>query len=188
MESSRRPAARRHVADHPRYVTVQGKRFRGAQALAMEGGLLRLARLRQALPCKFDARPAPHNVPGPALDGRRGHATAHRQLPAAARQRDHAQHRYDRRVLAARLVRADVLLEHVRHLAARGEGDRGRPVGLRELAGVATSCPPPRHDFYRIPRIRSERPAVEAHYPHIKWGRESRGIEQTVPAIESVRK
>ena len=34
----------------------------------------------------------------------------------------------------------------------------------------ATSCPPPRHNFYRIPRIRSERPAFEAHYPDIKWG------------------
>src|SRR3984893_6601488 len=39
----------------------------------------------------------------------------------------------------------------------------------------ATSCPPPRPNF-------------EAHYPHIKWGRESHGIEQTVPAIESARK
>src|SRR6201987_5719933 len=29
----------------------------------------------------------------------------------------------------------------------------------------APSCPPPRHNFYRIPRIRSERPAFEAHYP-----------------------
>ena len=42
--------------------------------------------------------------------------------------------------------------------------------------------PPPRHNFYRIPRIRSERPAFEAHYPHIKWGRESRGVEQKIPA------
>jgi cytochrome c oxidase subunit I len=31
----------------------------------------------------------------------------------------------------------------------------------------ATSCPPPRHNFTSIPRIRSERPAFEAHYPHL---------------------
>ncbi|HZB51830.1 MAG TPA: cbb3-type cytochrome c oxidase subunit I, partial [Mycobacteriales bacterium] len=31
----------------------------------------------------------------------------------------------------------------------------------------ATSCPPPRHNFITMPRIRSERPAFEAHYPHL---------------------
>jgi cytochrome c oxidase subunit 1 len=31
----------------------------------------------------------------------------------------------------------------------------------------ATSCPPPRHNFTSIPRIRSERPAFDLHYPHI---------------------
>jgi cytochrome c oxidase subunit 1 len=31
----------------------------------------------------------------------------------------------------------------------------------------ATSCPPPRHNFTSIPRIRSERPAFEFHYPHL---------------------
>ena len=31
----------------------------------------------------------------------------------------------------------------------------------------ATSCPPPRHNFISMPRIRSERPAFEAHYPHL---------------------
>jgi cytochrome c oxidase subunit I len=30
----------------------------------------------------------------------------------------------------------------------------------------ATSCPPPRHNFTAIPRIRSERPAFDLHYPH----------------------
>ncbi len=31
----------------------------------------------------------------------------------------------------------------------------------------ATSSPPPRHNFTWMPRIRSERPAFEAHYPHM---------------------
>ncbi|MGJ7905780.1 cytochrome c oxidase subunit I [Actinopolyspora sp. H202] len=31
----------------------------------------------------------------------------------------------------------------------------------------ATSCPPPRHNFYELPRIRSSRPAFELHYPHM---------------------
>jgi cytochrome c oxidase subunit 1 len=30
----------------------------------------------------------------------------------------------------------------------------------------ATTCPPPRHNFTELPRIRSERPAFELHYPH----------------------
>ncbi|GAB3675852.1 aa3-type cytochrome oxidase subunit I [Saccharopolyspora tripterygii] len=31
----------------------------------------------------------------------------------------------------------------------------------------ATSCPPPRHNFTELPRIRSTRPAFELHYPHM---------------------
>jgi cytochrome c oxidase subunit 1 len=31
----------------------------------------------------------------------------------------------------------------------------------------ATTCPPPRHNFTELPRIRSERPAFELHYPHL---------------------
>ena len=43
----------------------------------------------------------------------------------------------------------------------------------------ATSCPPPRHNFTRIPRIRSERPAFDLHYPQIQSGRthEQRALE-----------
>jgi hypothetical protein len=32
-----------------------------------------------------------------------------------------------------------------------------------------------------MPRIRSERPAFDLHYPHVKSGRASIGIEQTIP-------
>jgi cytochrome c oxidase subunit I len=33
----------------------------------------------------------------------------------------------------------------------------------------ATSCPPPRHNFVAIPRIRSERPAFDLHHPEIAF-------------------
>lgn len=32
----------------------------------------------------------------------------------------------------------------------------------------ATTSPPPRHNFLELPRIRSERPAFELHYPHMR--------------------
>jgi cytochrome c oxidase subunit 1 len=54
----------------------------------------------------------------------------------------------------------------------------------------ATSSPPPRHNFLWMPRIRSERPAFEAHYPHLveRLDREAhahqrRKIEQAGPAV-----
>jgi cytochrome c oxidase subunit I len=48
----------------------------------------------------------------------------------------------------------------------------GQPAGADDPWGFgnslewATSCPPPRHNFTQLPRIRSERPAFELHYPH----------------------
>jgi cytochrome c oxidase subunit 1 len=41
------------------------------------------------------------------------------------------------------------------------------PWGFGNSLEWATSSPPPRHNFTAIPRIRSERPAFEAHYPHL---------------------
>jgi cytochrome c oxidase subunit 1 len=40
------------------------------------------------------------------------------------------------------------------------------PWGYGNSLEWATSCPPPRHNFESIPRIRSERPAFDLHYPH----------------------
>ncbi|WP_433506745.1 aa3-type cytochrome oxidase subunit I [Pseudonocardia halophobica] len=41
------------------------------------------------------------------------------------------------------------------------------PWGFGNSLEWATSCPPPRHNFTELPRIRSERPAFELHYPHL---------------------
>jgi cytochrome c oxidase subunit 1 len=41
------------------------------------------------------------------------------------------------------------------------------PWGFGNSLEWATACPPPRHNFTELPRIRSERPAFELHYPHM---------------------
>ncbi|GAA5115860.1 cytochrome c oxidase subunit I [Haloechinothrix salitolerans] len=45
--------------------------------------------------------------------------------------------------------------------------DLDDPWGFGNSLEWATSCPPPRHNFTELPRIRSERPAFELHYPHM---------------------
>jgi cytochrome c oxidase subunit 1 len=39
------------------------------------------------------------------------------------------------------------------------------PWGYGASLEWATSCPPPRHNFVSMPRIRSERPAFDLHHP-----------------------
>jgi cytochrome c oxidase subunit 1 len=41
------------------------------------------------------------------------------------------------------------------------------PWGYGNSLEWATSTPPPRHNFTELPRIRSERPAFDLHYPHM---------------------
>ena len=41
------------------------------------------------------------------------------------------------------------------------------PWGYGNSLEWATSSPPPRHNFTELPRIRSERPAFDLHYPHM---------------------
>ena len=42
------------------------------------------------------------------------------------------------------------------------------PWGYGASLEWATSCPPPRHNFLSIPRIRSERPAFDLKFPDVK--------------------
>ena len=120
--------------------------------------------------------------------GVQGHVAPDRELPVPAGGRDHAEHHLHRRVVAAGGLDPHVHLERLHHRAVRPEGHGRRPVGLRQLAGVGDLLPAARHNFYRIPRIRSERPAFELHYPHIVSGRASSGIEQAIPAISAAKK
>jgi cytochrome c oxidase subunit 1 len=48
------------------------------------------------------------------------------------------------------------------------------PWGYGNSLEWATSCPPPRHNFVKLPRIRSERPAFDAKFPHLApWAHET---------------
>ena len=51
--------------------------------------------------------------------------------------------------------------------AAAPKVDVDDPWGFGNSLEWATSCPPPRHNFTSLPRIRSERPAFDLHYPEV---------------------
>ncbi|MFD1935616.1 MULTISPECIES: aa3-type cytochrome oxidase subunit I [Nonomuraea] len=58
------------------------------------------------------------------------------------------------------------------------------PWGFGNSLEWATSCPPPRHNFKRIPAIRSERPAFDLHYPQVAIGPQAHdraGVERGQP-------
>jgi cytochrome c oxidase subunit 1 len=59
------------------------------------------------------------------------------------------------------------------------------PWGYANSLEWATSCPPPRHNFTQIPRIRSERPAFDLHYPHIRSGRSRASVPAAHPERRS---
>ena len=41
------------------------------------------------------------------------------------------------------------------------------PWGFGNSLEWVTTCPPPRHNFTELPRIRSERPALDLHHPEL---------------------
>ncbi|WP_199880889.1 cbb3-type cytochrome c oxidase subunit I, partial [Streptomyces kebangsaanensis] len=47
------------------------------------------------------------------------------------------------------------------------------PWGYGRSLEWATSCPPPRHNFVSLPRIRSESPAFDLHHPEIAGAAEA---------------
>ncbi|MGN6331051.1 MAG: aa3-type cytochrome oxidase subunit I [Motilibacteraceae bacterium] len=49
------------------------------------------------------------------------------------------------------------------------------PWGAGRSLEWATSCPPPRHNFHTLPRIRSESPAFDLHYPETRHQQVSTG-------------
>ena len=42
------------------------------------------------------------------------------------------------------------------------------PWGWGRSLEWATSCPPPRHNFVRLPRLRSNSPAFDQHHPELR--------------------
>ncbi|GGU17445.1 aa3-type cytochrome oxidase subunit I [Lentzea flava] len=56
------------------------------------------------------------------------------------------------------------IMRSYRHGEAAGRDD---PWGYGNSLEWATTSPPPRHNFLELPKIRSERPAFELHYPHM---------------------
>jgi cytochrome c oxidase subunit 1 len=59
------------------------------------------------------------------------------------------------------------------------------PWGFGNSLEWATSCPPPRHNFVRLPRIRSERPAFDLHYPELAKRPEQHASPQSPQAQET---
>ena len=58
------------------------------------------------------------------------------------------------------------------------------PWGYGASLEWATSCPPPRHNFVKLPRIRSERPAFDLKFPHLApWAQEVEGKKKA--AVQS---
>jgi cytochrome c oxidase subunit 1 len=54
------------------------------------------------------------------------------------------------------------------------------PWGYGASLEWATSCPPPRHNFVSLPRIRSERPAFDLHHPEVAAGAQVMPSDQNV--------
>ena len=107
----------------------------------------------------------PRHVPHPALAGRRGNATPLCGLPAQRRFHPRQPDLLGRRVPARRL-NAGLLLERLEE-PEQPEGDQDDPWGWGRSLEWATTCPPPRHNFTQLPKIRSESPAFDLHHPEV---------------------
>ena len=108
-----------------------------------------------------------HDVPGAALDRRRGNAAPGGELPVPAGQRDHAEPDLEHRLVDPGRVHVLLPLQRLQDLEVRRAGHRGRPVGLRELAGVGDVLPAAAAQLHPHPahplRAARLRPALPAH-------------------------
>ena len=108
----------------------------------------------------------PHDVPGAALAGRRGHAAS---LSPTTAPTDGFTTLNEISSIGAFLLGASTLPFFYNVWKSR----KGPLVGLDDPWGWgrslewATSSPPPRHNFLSLPRIRSESPAFDLHHPEI---------------------
>ncbi|ATG52259.1 cytochrome c oxidase subunit I [Brachybacterium vulturis] len=57
----------------------------------------------------------------------------------------------------------NVVLTHLKGVKVEVDDPWGYGASLE----WATSCPPPRHNFHSLPRVRSERPAFDLHHPEV---------------------
>ena len=94
------------------------------------------------------------------------HAAPVRRLPRERRLHD-VEHGLDDRVVPARRLDAAVPLQRHQESMTGPKVATDDPWGYGRSLEWATSCPPPRHNFLELPRIRSERPAFDLHYPHV---------------------
>ncbi|MFI9626705.1 cytochrome c oxidase subunit I [Streptomyces sp. NPDC052042] len=59
------------------------------------------------------------------------------------------------------------------------------PWGFGRSLEWATSCPPPRHNFDSLPRIRSDSPAFDLHHPEVLWPKAA-GPGGSTPAPDTI--
>jgi cytochrome c oxidase subunit 1 len=61
--------------------------------------------------------------------------------------------------------------------------DADDPWGWGRSLEWATSCPPPRHNFTALPRVRSDSPAFDLHHPEVRQelGPPERGTVEPTP-------
>ena len=107
----------------------------------------------------------PQHLPGPALAGRGRHAAPLRRLPAAdgfTAQPD----LLGRRRSSSAPPRCSFLWNVWTTAKNAPKVTVDDPWGYGSSLEWATSCPPPRHNFVSLPRIRSERPAFDLHHPY----------------------
>jgi hypothetical protein len=103
----------------------------------------------------------PHGVPDPALAGGRGDVPHYADHPGKFAGLNPVSS------IGAAILGASTLffLYNVYWTARRAPRSKVDDRGFGNSLERATSYPPPRHNFKAIPRIRSERPAFDLHYP-----------------------